>query len=948
MTPDLTIIVSPGSSKVCDHIAEWAAMGLLRDSVWIAPAELARPLTDVVELTVSHVGEKKADGVTLRSVLGDADLRLVRVLVVRGPVDDPDASGDSRHTEAVRLTWEFADRLRGALSSSTDLLRINVVVPSQPAVDPDLLDARCDVNVVVSPEDRPHDGAVDHGVGRAEIHPAHAALACATVGALWVDTETGAFDRPADPLARPGRIVVTRAAARVVDSNTLSARIIDRLYVDGPTSYQKYLPPDPNRTSDDSRLVEEVFHAFIPVEKKVMNYRPPPPPRERERRRSVAMTFGMVVRFLLQVLHLRLLEWQQEVRTQLDEAVVRWLSQVAGEGGGELPERLPPTADEMQQAAGSAPVNMKVNARLPGGTPAFQFLWPMLRRLCFGLCDGGDMPSDVAAKFGTLRPTVSHPRWVVPNSDQQHRFQLDEVERGLLANSKLPLNQLHVMDESTVDRLEQVLSSAVQAGEPPTPRSGISPAKAVQVLNGCLQRLRNWRAAAQQDPSLLGRLLKHVHEQMTLAKDALMKHREEYERQEAERKKVVGILEDIRDHLTRRMLILLAPLVFGVLSLAGIVFAEGGTLTRLFLTSTIICGLLVLVGALVVSATAERAAMLENQLEAIEVRRQHTVALVVEWPEEAQRLSSLYSIMLDWAEIISRLLYRPGGAEAGETGQPTSLELPRPEAFHLVQPSEELEEVTRLVAEAVFGPGWLSKLYHVVLDQAVPERSAVDGQLDARVEPDLAPGPPSKLVDPDEKQNGAVTNDNDGEDEQPVWDARGRLLRLLRREHDYLNVVTEYLRAHVGETLHELPPDQLAAMLDVTVVDANGTARQVNALDFLRRGLPPRAKNGIEAMFAPAVFSDAGMMNGRPKVSRVHLWGRTSQLAIDEPNQDGQNVVVAWPPADNESRSDVCRVALIRLDMSGDCDAEDLAMTLADHGGDRQLADRLGEPVREL
>ena len=54
--------------------------------------------------------------------------------------------------------------------------------------------------------------------------------------------------------------------------------------------------------------------------------------------------------------------------------------------------------------------------------------------------------------------------------------------------------------------------------------------------------------------------------------------------------------------------------------------------------------------------------------------------------------------------------------------------------------------------------------------------------------------------------------------------------------------------------------------------------------------------------------------------------GLISQLATDELITASEGDQCAWPPPDTKSQSAVCQVVLIRLDVSGDCDAEDMAM----------------------
>ncbi|HEX9335338.1 MAG TPA: hypothetical protein VF892_05620 [Pseudonocardiaceae bacterium] len=927
MTDSLTIIISPGSTMLREHIAAWTAARLLRPSVWIDPTALAEPGPDLVDITVSQLGEKRVD-TTLRSVLGDTEPRLVRVLLVRGPVDDDvdtDPVVDPYDPEVADRTWQFAGRLRAVLAAPTRLRRLNVIVPNGPEVDPRLLDVRCDVNVVVSPEDRPTDGAVDHGVSRPDIYPAHAAFAAATIGALWTDMAAGAFDQPADEDAEQhGRTVVVRATARVVNVDSLPTKIIGKLLASGTRSLREYVPPSANRTANSAGLVKDVFEAFVPVERKVLWYRPPTPPPDSERPRIVAMTFGMLLRFLLQVLRLRLMEWRAESRTRLEEAVEKWLFRVTAPESGDLPEYGPPTADEMSAAATQAPINSRTSALMPGVSPVTPFLWPLVRRLCFSLIDGGKPPADVAKKFNTLRPTLTDPSAIVAEPEQ--RFVLSDVELTLLRHSKLGLSRLRVMDNSTVDRLDRVLSEALAAERPPGVGKAMTAAQAWRVLGDCQTRLRAWRDSVDQDSSLMGRLLKHVRDQMTLAKDALIGQADEYRREEQERMRVVQRLEMIRAQLTKFMLSLLAPLLLGVVALGFWLFSTPGVLDRAAGITAICCAVGVGVVLLVLSIMAERAGMLDRELDRIEARREHTVALVVQWPSEAARLSSLYSVLLDWAEIIGWLLHQPFRRETDLGLEPESVDLPRPETFHLVQPADELDDLVREVAPTVFTEGWLERLYELVVDSAISERTRPDHQADPRTDPDLAPGPVIRTLE--EEKPESTAEDDEPDDIEPIWHARDRLLRRLRRDHEDATVA-RYLRSAVWQALCELPPAELTSLITVNPVDGNGVTHELTALDFMRRGLPPRSPDGVAATLAPAAFSDTGMMLGRPQVGKVHLWGITGPLGVTESDQDGapgERTITAWPLPATDTTNAVYQVALIRLDVSSDCDMEDLAI----------------------
>ncbi|GAB3900537.1 hypothetical protein GCM10029964_088030 [Kibdelosporangium lantanae] len=345
MTQTITIIAATDPAAERGVVADWTRSGLLRDSVWVDLVTADLTGGNLLDVMVSHV---TADGVALvplRKVYGESRYDLVRVVALR-PITT-NRPGD----EPMADLWGFTDALKGKLGARTTLRRINVVVPDGTDVwTKQLLEPEYDVNVVVSPEDRPREGAIDHGLDDEDTFRAHAALACSLVAGLWRQTEQGPFDHPD---AQPGRIVVTRGMARVVDGRGLPERTVDRLMRQGVASLNQERPPNPNRVANDETVIDAAVRAFLPVEDDALSYRKRRVEPAEPGSLLIGKTLRMLFRFSLQLFKIRMLEWQQSGVRVLADAAEEWLNRSFG--NADAMRGLVLTADEVRTMAREAP-----------------------------------------------------------------------------------------------------------------------------------------------------------------------------------------------------------------------------------------------------------------------------------------------------------------------------------------------------------------------------------------------------------------------------------------------------------------------------------------------------------------------------------------------------------------------------------------------------------------
>ncbi|MEV4319658.1 hypothetical protein [Actinocrispum sp. NPDC049592] len=909
----ITIIATPDPDVLQSTIGYWTGQGLLRPSVWVDPSRLDESPT-VMGMPVQVIGPHgRADDTELREVFGDAAVSLVRVMAVQQVVDD--TGGEAG--ELVRGLWDFADRLTGHLAQATVLQRINLVIPNDNNIRAkSVLEPNCDLNVVVSPEDRPHESAINHGLDRATLYEAHSALACATVGALWRPADTGAFDQPDDMRAgRRGGTVVTRSSARVIDGRHLPDEIINRLLDGGTSSLAKYQQTDPNQVFQDERLAAMAANWFREFDEKALSYREPERQRREPPKYALPKTFGMLMRFFAHMTRIKLLEWREKPVLHLEPEAESWLF---AQAPAMTASAEPMMSDELRKIAAEAP-DMRVNPAVPMVPPVYPRLWPPLRQLCFGLVDGGPLPMELREDLAALSPTVGDAGAIAASPDE--RFKLSADEKAILHGKGLPNHDIRPGDSGAATRLESRLDKAEHS------EAGLSKEER-KTLADCRERLGTWKTTTHADKSLVGQLVKHVDGQLDIARKALKRRGEDYDEENKNYQQTLAALDRITNRLWRQigLLVLLAMSSVGWLTLALI---GGPVIFSLLTTATTAAGLVWLA---FLSTVAAEATALEQELDNIEERRKDTVAAVRQWPTETQRLGGLYEVLLDWGEIIGYLLHQPFGATgAARHDNDAETKPQRPEAFKLGAAEisiEQFDQVAVTVVRDVFTKGWIGRLYDIILNAVVPGRGPTMTP-DAMNDPDYSPSPPRYEDDPnlaeDEtpQEDDRVTEgdgpfpDKDRKPDRRPAHARDRLLFAFRTDvHE--GHARSHFRTAIHTTLLGIPPEQLFAKVRLDK-DAQGTG--IPADRFFTDILPK--ENGPASRLAATVFSDAGRIGNREVVANVHLWGRTDHLELATPPNSRLHVHPDQSLSSSPENRDYL-FSLIRLDVSDGCDESDL------------------------
>ncbi|MFG2037703.1 hypothetical protein [Dactylosporangium sp. NPDC048998] len=935
--PDVVTVLSvdPGNEALIDLIEHWTAAGLLHPSLLVDESLLSGPQVDPESLRVRQVDAAGRRERLLRETIGARRLSLMRFVAVR-PVVNDDRSG----VRGDRLN-AIADAFESTLSERTRFVRVNLVIPSVPGVQrlPTLLEPRWDVNVVISPEDRPNDAAIDHGVGRPDAYAPHAALACASIAGLWKHVPAAPFDEPGSSrmVGNHRRVVMARTAVRLVDNRDLSDVVINRIVRADTTALLAQDAVDHGKVRDSRALVEESMWAFREnVEKRPFDFHPlpePPPPRPpllKYTRKGFTRAMRQLVR--------RRVEDALAGVTGLTDKAVSWLAGSIPTFGNlddswSLPN-VAPTPRRVHQMAQSAP------GLLPRRIPAPGWAWRPLRQMCFGLVDGGGLPDEIAEIVGGRQPRVTRAEWIVPSPTDSFQFTTAESE-ALIAVGK-PCGRVRATDLNAAIHVGLRLDHAVgvAAAPPPDPDDDdqliaaapppLDPA-ILDTLQACRKRFRKWDSRSRS-LSLIGQLTNHVNSELLKAKEDLEQRAREYQETEEDRARVHRLMNESYGTVRNGRRWLLPSASGSGVAAAGSLFLPWSiswALAAVLALPALVLGLWW--GARMFRYLA-REIRLEHRLILIEARRKAIVDAVQRWPAEADRLATVYDVLTDWGEIIGWMLHKPFGsgdeAFAAEALDTTRL----PQAFQLAQATQVdavIDRLVRRMADQAFPPAWLTVLYTELQLQFLGEHA-----LGAENDPDYSP-----TLDPDDEDTQAVPRPPGGRpgspvaepfgeyadiyEKPPIHNARARLIRHFRDEECGF-LARRLMAARIRQFLRRLPVQELAEK--VTIQRGDDPEPEVVAIrDFLQSVLPMSVGGLLSPALSMPAFTLAGLAREKSSVDSVQLWCPESFDLTDENAVDPRVVVIPDRSAASAGEgAERHLVQVTRLDLSDDCVPDDI------------------------
>ncbi|MCE0488307.1 hypothetical protein [Ornithinimicrobium sediminis] len=466
---DLSVVLL-GDGAVGDEIlaasAAWARAGLLRPSVWLRPSAVDHSLPGPARVTGVHVSAEGLESNDLFTLVGLHRLSWVRFVVVH--------LSESEHSEQLLLddaASVVAEALKAVLPLATGeddlgthLHKVKLVVPASGVTDlsDSILRPDWEVNVVVSPEDRPDVDRASIFVRHDENYVGHAVNAiCATAG-LWLGVPSGAVDTlNSDSTTSQGDLYVMRPTVRAVIGadrvEQLAARVLATIADSGVVDYLDWAHPAAKPTDMTTAATERILSSHNWV-------RPPTrfPVRDGAERRGAADVASGAV-----VYNLRLFKsgWGWMVRRGERSVERRLTTQLVGEGTDisvalrpHDPPHLVALSDEQFSQAERTLGELLQDEGLESDAPLAE-TWRDLRRVALALIDGGPLPDAIRPEGSSSLVDVVPPHMVVPEPDDTLRIEDNLI--GIVDVLELHRHKYRVPE----DRQEQPAES--QAGGSP-------------------------------------------------------------------------------------------------------------------------------------------------------------------------------------------------------------------------------------------------------------------------------------------------------------------------------------------------------------------------------------------------------------------------------------------------------------------------------------------------
>jgi hypothetical protein len=949
-----TVVLAPpgeAAEAVLQELVSWSAVGLVEPFAWttasewegVDQGELVNPAAVVV------VGGERQEGVLLLRHLAAATLDLVRLLVVQ-PLDEPEAARPL--TPPARTV---ADYLREQLPAATTAMSVVSVLvpPSGPApVDHGFL-LPGSVNAVVAAEDRASDAHAATLVGADPRFAAHAALATATVGGLWVGV-SGPFDDAAQEVVGGGQTavpIVVRAYARLIEGEAVVDRLAERV-LQSRTTWP--LPSDPKAefgaSQDADGDVRRILDEIGTYRKGIFRYTPlDPPAMPRKQVWGVMRAFREMFRFIAQGLR----DAPERLVAEVKEGALRRTEDFAtrmttGEGsaivvrvGGrdrrDGHDRLPIlTAD---QAADSAAGVLAALQRKPE-VAAVPDVWETLRALSFALIDGSHMPDGFTApgvmgyqgvvdQPAKIAPEPSRPTYTFAPSISQLVFGTEpgvvaivpptDAHRALAAAQRL---------RQELERLATEEARAAAAAPGPAMSESVDDEDAATNPDGDDER----RATADDDdPDELVVTAEEVQEELKQLEARIEEQRQALLWQVAQRvaaslEKGIAALSDavaaalehprpigsafgeLRHALVRRWRRIAA---LGVLVVALAV--AGGVLGWFVALVAVVIGLVGLLGWLFGWFWAYlkyRKALfrLVHQYDTERALYAHATEEAIHSAREVARLTDLYSQLVDWAEIVGWMVHHPWGrslAFSDPMPGPGSLDATSlPSAMSIGRASTTDAQLNNLSARCVnrvFQRGWLTGLYGD-LERREKERWAYE----------QACTPGDRQVDPDR--------------DTPLMPTGARQLMLdLLRSGGAQNGNVEHTVATIEQFCVEQEPGDVFAVVEPLVVDEDMALARSEPLDTVLGRILPPTTTGPEPFAGRRFFSAQGRVDQDNRVVES-IVSAPRALIDDAPAEAGAAKVSTTEIELQVALGQPYVLKAIRLDRSQALEADKLAL----------------------
>lgn len=690
---DLTVVLVADSDvgRRIQHTAEaWAVAGVLRPSVWVTPDQIDEPQAGPPLVRATQLTEEGSRVDDLFTLIGVHRLRWVRLVVVHlGTPDEDEAALVRAGQQLDRTLRETLPLGTSSTERGTQLHRVKLLVPASGTrgLSPEVLQPEWEVNAVASPEDRPD---VDRGsvfVRPDRNYVGHALNAVCAVGALWNGIREGALDEiSSDSSSGQGGLYVFRPTVRAVLGKDRVAHLAqETMQAVAEADIATFVDwarraPSPAVVSQRTaqRLLETPNWAspepVYPV--RTPGSRHAPGSMLRAAATYNARMFGAGFRWVAR-------RGQHSAEEMLTDRLVG--------GGTEITIAFRPQSPESLQEIGAQELKdteQTVGAMIESEGWSHDLplpeTWRDLRRLTFGLLDGGDLPGGIRTEGSGRLVEVVPNRYGVPPPDDVAVFGTGSIGIVDAIAHRSAVAEMTTNVKRAQQELEAV-ASAAQAKAPttdsqnatPPPPTGApvdgpsqTPTKAVpqassavdqarehlRVLEEQLNNARGWEA--RRSKSLLWLVADDVGRRLHQARA----RRQELEEAQAPTTQLA--MDDLRRAFARLTSTWRLSAGVGALVLLGLAAA-------LFLGSMSLPDFLVSAGvvwvAMVVAIAVANHSYFKADLryrkdfhEAMWLRRSMAEELV-NLRHTVGSLEVRYEGLMLWAAIISQIVYHPWG-----------------------------------------------------------------------------------------------------------------------------------------------------------------------------------------------------------------------------------------------------------------------------------------------
>lgn len=797
--PNLTIIVGPNGpigEAMCAVLGNWAQSELIRLSYFVSTQEgLERGVSAM------RLGPDGPAAVTLPADFGSTRWGACNFVLVQ-PVS-PRAPGEPTQAAFAR---DFADFLqRTVLPDNTTLTKVNLVVPTSDVsdVDPGLLLSGWDLTLVASPEER---ASTDHPnvlVEHDRNLVGHTCLATTSVAGLWVgmgpDPLTHLVGESGSGEARPR---VVRTFVRAVRGGDVTRTLADRVMK--PVDGQWRVPASESRqyasAPDPGRLIERAVSELGAIDHGALEYGAPPRQLVPQKTKvgfaaiwaSIVEFFGLLLRRVSDIPGRIVASAEARITARMFGA------EGAHEFGFDVRDardqraklvELDPADEPDASVLGQAELADKALAAL-GRTDRVEVAraqaWNELRQLCLGLVDGGVLPSGIQLDGPTaVQEVITIPSAVVPSSDLP-RFRvpdelvgpqklsqrywgmelrpcdplqaalldrdLELAREGFLARAREE-SELAARKEQEVAGRQAELAAAADEQSRSSLRFLIEKAEAeAKQRRSSAQNSDDWaeRIAIRQrelnawaEPrlqTLMWRVGEHIGANLDTATIDL-------------RSALAGVSRPVVldvDEIERARRSVLRTLLLAVFLVGGASIAFGVGIGPL--VPALAVGLLVL---LVVTATAftrytRRKSAAEWRYLTATAQLLNDLSKTSHAAAEVSRLSTLYQLYVEWAEILGYHAHAPWTVDGETANRPPAEEVDvstLPDSL-LVGSSdvdaEGLEQLSVRAAREVQAEGWLGDMFRNATEFSMSRLAQQEGRAVADLDPDRdAPGAPN-------------------------------------------------------------------------------------------------------------------------------------------------------------------------------------------------------------